>query len=199
MPHSTIFVEEQYDLAPHIKGLDTTQVLFIGYTQNYNIEVNEEYPTISSLNDFIAFYGDKLMNEVNDFVQSYLYHSVELFFANGGRNCKIISINKKTNIVNIDIFLNALDELNNTNFNIVCCPDTNIFSHQESKYIHNHILKICAKKNSMYIVDLPLQNIIETYDLSYFYEKYLSYGATYAPWIITTSNTERKKYLLLVQ
>lgn len=186
MPHSTIFVEEQNLFPPHIKALDTTQVLFIGYTKKYTED--ETYPTINSLAEFITFYGDEITDVDTNFVKSYLYESIDLFFANGGRKCKIISINKNTHIVNIDIFINTLDELNNTNYNIVCCPDCLIFSHEESKDIHNKILKLCANNKSMYIIDLPLQYFLETNNSSYFDEKYLSFGAAYTPWIITSNN-----------
>lgn len=192
MPHSTIYVEEQNHFLPQIEALDTTQVIFIGYTRKYTIQDNENYPSITTLNDYITFYGDNLNEVAGDFVSSYLYQSVDLFFANGGRNCKILSINKNTNIVNIDIFINALDELKEVTFNIVCCPDSVFFSENDLKKIYNKILKICATKKSMYILDLPIQDDFPIYETSYFDENILHYGAAYTPWIITSINTERK-------
>ncbi|MCS3870511.1 phage tail sheath protein FI [Chryseobacterium ginsenosidimutans] len=113
MPNPTtpgVSVEEITKLPYSITLVDTAMPVFIGYTElipeGYNInDNNNEKLTISSLLEYEDKFGyakkesiqlkdtkDKGVTLVEPDVQFLMYYSLQLYFANGGGSCYIISV-----------------------------------------------------------------------------------------------------------
>jgi phage tail sheath protein FI len=190
-----------------ISSTNTNTTVFIGYTEN-----NHDYlkPTrISSLFEFEKIYGkapkpqftiDKIANSnitlsLNATTQYHLYHSITLFFLNGGSDCVIISTGKynaKKGIeaAELEKGIKVLEIMNE--INIITIPDAVQVSAIESSLLYNQTLKYCEANKLFAILDIqhgdkPLSdgyvtdfksNIISNSSSN-------SYGAAYYPWVVT--------------
>ncbi len=99
-----VYIEEISILPPGIAAVDTAVPVFIGYTDKE--EAKLEALKISSLLEFEELYCNAedwtLTYDVKDdtitesFSQNQLYYNMQLYFANGGGKCYVISLGKKS-------------------------------------------------------------------------------------------------------
>lgn len=116
-----VYVEEISYVPPAIAAVETAIPAFIGYTDLENDKL--EAKKIGSLLDFEDAYCDwenwKLTYDVKentikeDFSRNELYYHMQLYFANGGGRCYVISLGKKNKNTggNKADFMAALDVL----------------------------------------------------------------------------------------
>lgn len=190
-----------------ILSKNTNTTVFIGYTEN-----NHDYlkPTrIYSLFEFEKIYGkapkpqftiDKITNSditlnLNATTQYHLYHSVALFFLNGGSDCVIISTgeyNAKKGVAAAELEkgIKVLEIVNE--INIITIPDAVQVSAIESSLLYNQTLKYCEANKRFAILDIqhgdkPLSDGYVTDFKSNIISNATSnsYGAAYYPWVVT--------------
>ena len=115
-----VYIEEITFFPPAIASVDTAVPAFIGYTDkdDYRLQAKK----IRSLLEFEEFFSEDkweltytenedLVEE--DFSRNQLYYNMQLYFANGGGKCYIISLGRKpqNNGGNKQDFFDALDVL----------------------------------------------------------------------------------------
>ncbi|RYF84402.1 MAG: phage tail sheath family protein, partial [Chitinophagaceae bacterium] len=119
MPHSPgIYIEENPSALPMVKEVNCSIPVFIGYTQKAGRRGKSllRVPVkINSFKEYVSWFGDcfkprfivsfETAPELSDFIsnhktaciryapntQLYMYRAVELFFANGGHSCYVLS------------------------------------------------------------------------------------------------------------
>ena len=121
-PHQTpgIFLQEENAFPPSIVGVDTAVPVFIGYTENAEQNghsLRMQPVRINSMADYMAIFGGPFQHlfrlaEVTDDKgkpesevmfggkhyrldlkkRFYLYNSMQLFYANGGGSCYVVSV-----------------------------------------------------------------------------------------------------------
>jgi phage tail sheath protein FI len=192
---------------PVISSTRTNTTVFIGYTEN-----NHDYlkPTrIYSLFQFEKIYGkapkpqftiDEVTNSditlnLNATTQYHLYHSIALFFLNGGNDCLIISTGnynakKGVEAAELEKGIKALEVIND--INIITIPDAVQVSAIESSLLYNQTLKYCKTNKLLAILDIqhgdkPLSDGYVTDFKSNLISNSSSnsYGAAYYPWVVT--------------
>jgi len=201
-----VYVQEKVSPTLILSGRTNTAV-FIGYTEN-----NHDYlkPTrIYSLLEFEKIYGkapkpqftiDKVTNSditlnLNATTQYHLYHSVALFFLNGGGDCVVISTGKYNakkgvEAAELEKGIKALEIVNG--INIITIPDAVQVSAVESSLLYNQTLKYCEANKLFAILDIqhgdkPLSDGYVTDFKSNLISNASSnsYGAAYYPWVVT--------------
>jgi uncharacterized protein len=105
-----MYVEETGVLSPSVVEVKSAVPAFIGYSEKA-VKINDDdlvfIPLqISSLAEYENFYG-KATNQQ----QFVLYYSLQLFYANGGGVCYIVSIGKYNEIADKNNFIRGLDEI----------------------------------------------------------------------------------------
>ncbi|MEM7373496.1 MAG: phage tail sheath C-terminal domain-containing protein [Bacteroidota bacterium] len=117
-----VYVQEIRKLPPSIAQVETAIPVFIGYTQKAELESTKDLqmkPTrIRSLNEYELYFGTTtpediqigidtnsvngrrtIKVELNQPVKYYMYYAVQMFYANGGGECFIISVGDLTDPV----------------------------------------------------------------------------------------------------
>jgi phage tail sheath protein FI len=205
--HPGVYIEEIVEPAL-ILSTNTNTTVFIGYTEN-----NHDYlkpNRIHSLFEFEKIYGkapkpqftiDTIINSditlnLNATTQYHLYHSVALFFLNGGSDCVIISTGaynaeKGVAAAELEKGIKALEIVNE--INIMTIPDVVQVSAIESSLLYNQTLKYCEANKLFAILDIqygdkPLSDgYVTDFKSSIISNNSAnSYGAAYYPWVVTT-------------
>lgn len=219
-----VYVQEVNPLPVSVSVVETAVPVFIGYTEKVNkngISLMGEPIRISSFLEFQEIFGGAYHHRFNiefanagsadlpDFSASmisgpdnrfYLFHCIQLFYQNGGRDCFILSLggydgDDAVSRINIDDF-NKADVFNKlrktTGPSLVLAPD--FVGNRESCYLlHQEILKFCAGTKSFFAIldlvpaddDLNFSDTIQKFRNS-IGEVGLGYGAAYYPWLNTT-------------
>ena len=216
-----VYVEEISTFPPSVAPVETALPAFIGYTVKRPerppvpgvspVPAEEDRPVqvirIGSLLEFEQLFGrglpaavnSVLLDENRQFVRAsltqefYLYAAVQLFYANGGGDCFIVSIGGLLDDATAPDeaeFRAGIDALNVWDEpTILLFPDAvSLGGSPHGVYaLHDYALNHCqAKMDRVAVLDLP----VDETDGEEFRDNTgtvgLSYGAAYTPWLVTS-------------
>lgn len=200
-----VYIEEISFFPPAITAVDTAVPAFIGYTDKEDDKLQAR--KITSLLDFEERYCDwnswKLTYTVNertieeDFSRNELYYHMQLYYANGGGKCYIISLGKKqkNSTGKKEDFLQALNVLANEDEpTLIVAPEATQLPYQSCMDVYKAALAQAARLMDRFVImDIP-----ETDDEVQAFRdgignNSLNFGAAYYPNLQTTIS----KYSLL--
>lgn len=167
------------------------------------------------MNEFIQYFGEGPKLEIKVKIEGSgetncklsvtrennytLYWQMQLFFANGGGTCYVVSVGLYTSAENltskmVDDALVALTK--EREVTLIVVPEA-AFSNDDCAKIQQSMMKHCNDMGNRFaILDVPkdkknasLDKRIETFQNSV--TEYLSYGAAYFPWLNTTVLSKR--------
>lgn len=221
-----VYIEEKNAFPNSIVPVATAVPAFIGYTEKATFN-NKDYtniPTrISSLAEYQAYFGGApqatfSLEATSDAARPYalqfksgrffLYYSMQLFFANGGATCYIVSIGNynQLNVAVTDFYeagetqligINALKK--EAEPTLLVIPDAMLFDFEQSAMLHRNMLEHCEQMASRFAIldaymdmrdgkDEQTPNTTELVDAyrAHIGSKALQWGAAYYPWVRTT-------------
>lgn len=131
-----------------------------------------------------------------------LYYNIQLFFANGGGACYIVSVGNYKDTLNKDAMIKALDTLKlEQEITMVVIPEAVKLSNKNNfKDVQQQMLSHCGydMKNRFALLDIypkADENTRIDSQVNVFWENigssFLSYGAAYFPWLNTSVLGER--------
>lgn len=214
-----VYIREKSAFSSSVVAVPTAVPAFIGYTETASRGKTSltNVPTrIASMADYVALFGgaptttyklkikDDLDYEVSvdNKTQFNLYRSLQLFYANGGGACYIVSVGDYSNGVNakdlnnpeIKGGLQAL--LTEQEPTLVVIPDATLLSPADCYSLYQAVLNHCggAMKSRFGIFDVHGGTASRTFDdkdiITAFREgvgnNFLDFGAGYYPWLMTT-------------
>lgn len=171
-----VSVEEISKLPHSVSLIDTAIPVFIGYTE-FTPEEHTEPLSISSLMEYEKYFGkakkesiqlrDKENKEIEIIApdaQFLMYYSLQMYFANGGGPCQILSAGNYTaGIVELSVLSTGLNKINNSEEPIlIIFPDAVSLPETDFYTIYNQtIAKIeSTAKNGFVIVDTYYGNSV---------------------------------------
>ncbi|MCB9292303.1 MAG: phage tail sheath family protein [Lewinellaceae bacterium] len=217
-----VYPEEVSSLLPSVVALDTAIPAFIGYTEKRPSNSVEAYK-ISSMAEYLALFGGPFpepfpnveVGKAGDFFEVnqlpsapaqptyWLYYQLQMFFANGGGACYIVSVKTYGSGVDkadLDKGINAL--MKEDEPTLILIPDAigvlpanpNDISLSNYYGLYKNALSQCASmKDRFAIIDihkgteeLSATNTAIADFRNKIGSNFLSYGATYFPWLHTT-------------
>ena len=209
-----VYIEEKNAFPNSIVPLATAVPAFVGYTEMavWNNRDLHHIPTkISSLSDYQAMFGAgpktlfQLESDPKDgFKQSvtsgrfFLYRCLQLYFANGGGACYIVSIGNYADITQPlpTDFSGGIDTLQKEQEpTLLLCPDTVALADANaSAVVHQHMLDHCAAMQSRFAVldiwegfrkrTLNGDDVVTAFRDGV--QNNLPWGAAYYPWVHTS-------------
>ena len=196
-----IHIQEQSGLlAPELSGADTVAA-FIGYTEKGQLLT----PTrIWSLWEYEKLFGQAELTRFDVVVDTssgeaasytltsppglayYMYHSVQLYFANGGGECQVVSVGSYGDTIEVAQLLAGLNKLETVEVDLLLATDAAQLSAQQYYRFCTAMLTQCnVAKDRFAVIDLQ-----DTDTASGFRngigDSYLDYGAAYTPYLIST-------------
>ncbi len=203
-----VYVEEIPRFPPSVAQVETAIPAFIGYTEfrldyNGNPLANATPIRIASLTEFETLFGgaptltvtEIRLDADNNFLGAdistshYLYHALQMFYANGGGDCYIVSVgNGYAAYSNTDIQdgLDALELYDEPT--IICFPDAAAAGGGQLYTLQQNALGQCALLGDrIALCDLELPGAPVTQATTDFRDNVginnLKYGAAYSPWL----------------
>lgn len=200
-----VYIEEISFFPPAIAAVDTAVPAFIGYTDQENDRLQPV--KINSLLEFEERYCDwdtwKLTFTVNDsgieedFSRNELYYHMQLYFANGGGKCYVISLGKKAknSAGKKEDYLAALNELANEDEpTLIVFPEAVQLAFQSCMDVYQAALAQAANLMDRFVIlDVPEGNDEINLFRNGIGINNLRYGAAYYPYLKTSIS----KYSLL--
>lgn len=222
---SGVYVEKVSLLPPTVSQVKSAIPAFIGYTQHAVVNGSDfhaeggstiEPVKITSLHDYETYFGgppcsttlkvslnpDNSIAKIDVDCINLLYHSVRLFYANGGGVCYIVSVgtyNEKASDVKKEQLLAGIVSLETKDdITLVAIPETVHLNVAQAGEVHTTILAQCnSLRNRFAVLDIVNGNKERTSALdpisdfrTYLGMNYLKHGAAYYPWIETTFRFE---------
>ena len=211
-----VYIKEKNAFGTSVVEAETAIPAFIGFTEkalNGTEDLKGKPWKISSMNEFIQYFGEGPKLEItikidNSDDTNYklsvtgenkfpLYQQMQLFFANGGSTCYVVSVSLDSSTKNLASKVeDALKELEKEReVTLIVVPEAALSG--ECANIQQSMMKHCGEmKNRFAILDVPtgdkdkqLDKRIE--DFQNTVTNYFSYGAAYFPWLNTTVMTDR--------
>ena len=229
-----VYIKEKNAFGTSVVEAETAIPAFIGFTEkalNEDDDLTNVPWKISSMNEFVRYFGEgpKLKITVkidgSDASQDYklsvcgendypLYQQMQLFFANGGGTCYVVSVRKAEkeknkeddednkenempdNQITSQMVDDALEALTKEReVTLIVIPEA--VSSNDRANIQQSMMKHCGEMGNRFaILDVPtgdkdkqLDKRIE--DFQNTVTNYFSYGAAYLPWLNTTVLTDR--------
>jgi len=216
-----VYINEVSTLPASIAEVETAIPAFIGYTEFANnvdgSDLTEIPKRIKSMVEFQQFFGGAAdpissssaepeikLNETDGFkvesvdiaMKYYLYHSMALYFANGGGPCYIVSVGgysyaRTDGTISTDI-AGGVDAIElEDEPTLLVCPDAVVLSDVALGVIQKQMLTQCNKLQDRFTVmdlveDVSTDDIGESGFRDEVGTQYLKYGAAYGPWLETT-------------
>jgi phage tail sheath protein FI len=207
-----VYVEEIPRFPPSVAQVETAIPAFIGYTEkrldkNGNSMENATPTRVSSLKEFETHFGIAPRLEVteirldadNNFLGAdvktsyYLYHALQLFYANGGGDCYVVSVGEDEGFptepdlkIDIEAGIKALELYDEPT--IICFPDAAVAEDNDLYELQKIALEqsallgdritLCDLEMPGNEITLPYKNFRNNIGI-----KYLKYGAAYTPWL----------------
>jgi hypothetical protein len=228
-----VFVEEISKLPPSISPVETAIPAFIGYTFKADNVLPDDLKLkpfrISSLTEYVTYFGGPqketgiiiTINETQingittntdstaplpDSARSkyLMYYALQLFFANGGGACWIVSVAKYKpkcgSLPATTKLLAGLSKLKEADEpTLIIFPDAQNLGIADFKKVHDSALLQCAVLGDRFVImdihgdteslsdpDCNVLTAINNFRTNGIGEKNLKYGAAYAPNIVTT-------------
>lgn len=218
-----VFVEEIAAFPPSVVSVATAIPAFIGYTEKQPSGSIEAY-RVNSFKDYEILFGGAFPETFSAAVEQdgatgefavstfpsnpetpafWLYYSLQMFYANGGGPCYIVSVGKYDADTNFDALLDSLiDGLNVLNKEdeptLILFPDAvgAVDSSNLAKFysvFQQALLKCSELKDRFTLIDLHrgdqdiglLDGVIQEFRDN-IGNNHLSYGAAYYPWLLTS-------------
>ena len=198
-----IYIQEQPGLlAPELSGADTIAA-FIGYTEKGALLT----PTrIRSLREYEKLFGqaeltqfnvtvDTLTRETTSYALSssprltyYMYHGIQLYFANGGGECQVVSVGSHSDAIDVDQLSAGLVLLETEDVDLLLPTDAVQLSAAHYYRFCTALLAQCnATKDRFAVIDLQ-DTDTESGFRNGIGNSNLDYGAAYTPYLISTSS-----------
>jgi len=177
---------------PRIDAVSTDIAAFIGYTakaQSPEKSLARVPTTVRSLIEYEQFFGGPSAAGA----PYLLFDSLTLFFANGGRQCLIVSVGNYDEPIAKQALLDGLTPLEaQLSVAIVVMPETVRLPRQDGIEAQRALLAHCGNitRNRFAILDIPAgdQPLHPTSPVAAFAgglsAAHLAYGAAYYPWLI---------------
>ncbi|MBK8427428.1 MAG: phage tail sheath family protein [Lewinellaceae bacterium] len=208
-----VYIIEKNAFPNSIVPIATAAPAFVGYTEKavLNKQSVPNVPVkISSLAEYQAYFGGgpKTLFQLESDpktvfkcsvagVRFFLYNCLQLYFANGGAACYIVSIGNFADVTRpapADFF-GGIDALRNEQEpTLLICPDTvGLPDANASAEVHRKMLDHCAEMQSRFAIldiwggfqkrTLDGNDVISTFRNGI--QSNLNWGATYYPWVNT--------------
>lgn len=221
-----VYIEEKNAFGNSIVEAETAIPAFIGLTEkalNGDDDLTNVPWKISSMNEFIQYFGEvpklKITAKIEvteseqgnkyyslsvDGVNNYtFYRQMQLFFANGGGTCYVVSVEKGKNSngetpdkLTSSMVEKALEALTKEReVTLIVAPEAALSN--ECANIQQSMMKHCSDMGNRFaILDVPAGNSDDQLDkrIEQFQNtvtNYFSYGAAYFPWLNTTVLSDR--------
>lgn len=200
-----VYVEEIPKLPPSVAQVETALPAFIGYTAKYEDLSTDDLlnkpKRIGSLVEFEQYFGGGPAPEVtevnidgnNKFVSAklnskfFLYDALQMFYANGGGDCFIVSVGKNRSGVDIDKEdfikgINALEKEDDPT--ILLFPDAVTLSDTDLAAVQQAALKQCEDLQDRFsLFDVKQADPLGANFRNNIGINSLKYGAVYTPWL----------------
>ena len=213
-----VYIKEKNAFGTSVVEAETAIPAFIGLTEKAKLredgDLNNVPWKISSMNEFIQYFGEGPKLDItvkidNSDGTNYklsvtgenkypLYQQMQLFFANGGSTCYVVSAGLYSSAENMASKVNdALEALmKEREVTLIVVPEA-AFSNNDCAKIQQSMMKHCNDLGNRFAIldvpkdetNAPLDKRIETFQNSV--TEYLSYGAAYFPWLNTIVLSER--------
>ena len=232
-----VYVEEIVKFPPSVAQVETAIPAFIGYTEMATNKIKGDLkgvPTrITSMLEYETYFGtakpettinvtvtDTVVDDVtnrsivvdqpSDREPFNMYYSMQLYFANGGGPCYVVSVGRYgtnldtddtqvTSINNSNDFMTGLTEIEKVDeVTLIVFPDATALSTDDAFYtLYGEALGQCKKLQDRFTIidtrtydaDSPTDPNIDALRNGISLEKdYLKYGAAYYPWVKTILN-----------
>ncbi len=205
-----VYVQEVSGVVPVVKEVKTAIPAFIGYT-----EKGSKKPTqISSMQDYMNIFGGPSHDDIGEFViendgsitapfilntpKYTMYYMLEMFFANGGSDCFIVSVGNYSDdaySVKNNEMLAGLELLKNEDSpTLLLFPDAlSSKNRDESTELYKTALRQSAERKDRFLIcdvaeiDNDISKSAERFRTSMGTEN-LEFGAAYFPNLETTLN-----------
>ena len=208
-----VYITEKNAFPNSIVPIATAAPAFVGYTEKavLNKQSVPNVPVkISSLAEYQAYFGGgpKTLFQLESDpktvfkcsvagVRFFLYNCLQLYFANGGAACYIVSIGNFADVTRpapADFF-GGIDALRNEQEpTLLICPDTvGLPDANASAEVHRKMLDHCAEMQSRFAIldiwggfqkrTLGGNDVISTFRTGI--QNNLNWGAAYYPWVNT--------------
>lgn len=213
--HPGVYVEE-IPSPSMIVSVSTSITAFIGNTEKNTSKTNAPI-LITSLAEFEQKFGGAPSPQFNvlsyanpsnielEFVSNtryFMYHSVRLFFKNGGEMCYVTSTGNYKSGVQKKALLNGIEQLKNViDVNQIVIPDAMLLPRNQRAAVQNQML-IHAKANNRFAI----LDVFEEMDITQSVDNFrtdiqgddLKYGAAYYPWLKTpiSNSIHPKDYIV---
>jgi phage tail sheath protein FI len=197
-----VYIEEITFFPPAIAAVDTAVPAFIGYTDKDDLTKKAikirsllEFEELFSLDQWKLTFivNEKKIEE--DFSRNQLYYHMQLYFANGGGKCYVISLGKKSGAPSKEDFLDALEVLSKEDEpTLIVMPEATELDFRSCMDVYQAALAQAANLMDRFVIlDVPeSENAIEDFRNSIGMNN-LRYGAAYYPYL----NTTISKYALV--
>ena len=216
-----VYIKEKNAFGTSVVEAETAIPAFIGLTEkalNGNDDLTNVPWKISSMNEFIQYFGGGPNLKISVKIEekegtgeekeyslsvngenSYpLYQQMQLFFANGGGTCYVVSVKKGTsNKLTSQMVDDALEALKKEReVTLIVVPEA-VSSDGECANIQQNMMKHCGEMGNRFaILDVPMGDTTSPLDkrIEHFQDtvtNYFSYGAAYFPWLNTTVLSDR--------
>ena len=218
-----VYIKEKNAFGTSVVEAETAIPAFIGFTEKAKLREDDDLNNvpwkISSMNEFIQYFGGAKLDipvkieekdgngsekeyslSVNVTNNYTLYWQMQMFFANGGGTCYVVSVKKEDvtspNKLTSKMVEDALKKLEKEReVTLIVVPEAALSN--ECANIQQSMMKHCGEmKNRFAILDVPmgdkdkqLDKRIE--DFQNTVTNYFSYGAAYFPWLNTTVLSDR--------
>lgn len=180
-----VYVQEVPSGAHAIAQVETAVPVFIGYSQKaiYNRKnAQNQAIEIESFAAYQKIYGGASAGY-------FLSESVQLFFANGGKRCLIISVGLSTSPIHRKALEQGLSISKKAKAQLLLIPDAVGLPEADFYQIQNKMLRQCADLGSQFAI---LNTLEPTADVQADFAQFrshtatpdLSRGAVYYPWLI---------------
>lgn len=207
-----LYVEELSKFPNSIISPETATAIFVGYTRFANNKASNDFlfqpKQIQSLIEYEQFFGKAdppkifiktqpaFMVDAVLSSQFLLYQSIQLFFANGGGKCVIISVGDYSSPILVNDFLKGIAVVDSLqNGNLIVFPDAVNLTGNDLYTLQAAALAICGNnKNRFCIVDLKAatekkqhQGVVNEFRQNIISNN-LKYGAAYTPHVYAPAN-----------
>ena len=177
-----VYIEEIQKLPPSIAQVETAIPVFIGYTEmaedSRGQSLINEPKRITSLLEYERFYGQavpetsitvtiserpgqpiNVFGNIDEVQRSkyLMYYSLQMYFANGGGPCWIVSVNTYENAGGVVGFVELLEGLNQTEkvdeVTLIVFPDAQGLTSPDDFYnLHGEAMDMCEKLRDRFTV-----------------------------------------------
>ena len=197
-----VYIEEITFFPPAIAAVDTAVPAFIGFTDKDDLRLNAvkirsllEFEELFSLDkwDLTFIVNEKKIEE--DFSRNQLYYHMQLYFANGGGKCYVISLGSKPENPSKEDFLEALEVLAKEDEpTLIVMPEATELNFQSAMDVYQAALAQAADLMDRFVIlDVPdSDNAVKDFRNGIGMNN-LKYGAAYYPYL----NTTISKYALV--